>query len=150
MTDDKGVFQQYKEESRSHTAFMCKSITEGRSYQELYSISKGVKRCDGDNLIVGVLGLFLGFILWLFSILWPLLTKGVFHMGVMSAIGLCILIASITYYIGAYRILHPIARYTAEKKDDRIYDILKTRHEDVSLIEEADNPNPTERTETAE
>lgn len=145
MTEKKkSVIEKYKEDSRSHTRRMCNAITENRNYQELYNISKSVRRCDGDNLIIGALGLCIGLLIWILTVLWPFLMSGRFHMGMGAAIGICLVFMSIAYYLGSFRILHPISKYVSIEKDDRIYEILKDRQEDVSLIEDADSENPTE------
>lgn len=148
MTEKKkGMIEKYKDDSRSHTKRMCGAITENRNYQELYSISKAVKRCDGDNLIIGALGLCVGLIIWIFTVLWPFLMSGRFHMGVGAAIGICLIFVGIAYYLGSFRVLHPISKYVSIEKDARIYEILKVRDEDVTLIEDADSENPTETDE---
>lgn len=143
MTKKKSAYEQYMDESKSHIRHLCSSVTEGRRYQELYGISRAVRRCDSDNLLVSALVLVSGFLIWLVSILWPLLMYGRFHMGMVSAIGVILISISIAYYLGGYRILHPLSKYTADEKDDRIYEILKNNQEDVRLIDQADNPTET-------
>lgn len=139
----KGKIGTFMDGSRSHISRLCRAVTEGRNYQELYGISKETKRCDADNMLVGAIGLLIGFVIWFMTALWPFIVTGRFHMGTGALIGLGIIFASITYYIGSFRILRALSKHTGTEMESRIYNILKDKKEDVTLIENADNPTET-------
>lgn len=126
-TKKKGMFTQMKESSRSDKDRFTRSVTEGKNYENLYDIGSSIRRIDSENLMIGLMAVMVGVLMFAFSILLPFLMGKGFHLGIWTAFGLMLILSGAFYYIGSYRILHPLSRAVTVKKDLVIRDILKTR-----------------------
>lgn len=123
----KGMFAQMKESSKSDKDRFTRSVTEGKDYENLYDIGSSIRRIDSENLMIGIMAVLIGALMFMFSIILPFLYGKGFHLGLWSAIGIMLILSGAFYYIGSYRILHPLSRAVNVKKDLVIRDILKTR-----------------------
>lgn len=121
----KGMFEQLMEESRSDRDRFTRSVTEGKDYASLYDIESAVRHIDTRNLMTGVIVLMSGLLIFVLSIMLPFLMGHGFRMGIWTAIGVTMLTTGTFYYIGSYRILHPLARAVSVEKDLVIRGILK-------------------------
>lgn len=119
-----GMFKRYFAESKRNTQYFCDEVAEGKDYTNLYDLNVALRKCDSDHLIIGVVGISLGLMIWVLSVLFPLLLRGVFRMGVGGWIGFILLASGICYYVGVYRFLHPLYASINREKDMRIQDIL--------------------------
>ena len=123
----KGTIAQMMESSRSDKVRFTQAVTEGKDYPNLYDIGSAIKRIDSSNLMVGVIAVMIGLMMFMLSVIWPFLMGKGFHLGLLSALGMMVFLSGLFYYIGSFRILHPLSTAVAVKRDLVIRDILRTR-----------------------
>ena len=126
-TKKKGMIGTMKENTKTDRDRFTRSVTEGKDYENLYDIGSAIRRIDSTNLLIGVMGVLAGLLMFSMSIILPFVFgKGV-HLGFWSALGMMIFLSGLFYYIGSYRILHPLSKAVAVEKDHVIRGILKER-----------------------
>ena len=123
----KGMFETMKESSKTDRDRFTRSVTEGKDYENLYDIGSALRRIDSTNLMIGAAGILLGLLMFSMSIILPFIFGKGFHMGFWTALGVMIFLSGLFYYIGSYRILHPLSKAVAVEKDHVIRGILKER-----------------------
>lgn len=123
----KSMIATMRENSKADKDRFARSITEGKDYENLYDIGSSMKRIDSMNLLIGISGVLFGLLLFVISVLYPFIMGKGFHLGTGAAIGMMLLLSGLCYYIGAYRILHPLSIAVAVEKDHVIRGILKER-----------------------
>lgn len=135
----KGMFKRFSESARRNTLDFCDEVAMGKDYQNLYDLNKALKKCDGDHLMIGVVGISAGLLLWVMTVLFPFILSGTFKMGAGGWIGFVLLASGIAYYMGAYRLLHPLYASVNREKDDRIQEILEEREDNDTDGETKEN-----------
>ena len=138
-TKKKGMIGSMKENTKTDRDRFTRSVTEGKDYENLYDIGSAIRRIDSTNLLVGVMGVLAGLLMFSMSIILPFLFGKGFHLGFWAALGIMIFLSGLFYYIGSYRILHPLSKAVAVEKDHVIRGILKERivvHDDGNNEEE--------------
>lgn len=123
----KGMIGSMMDSSKADKDRFTRSVTEGKDYENLYDIGSAIRRIDGANLLVGVSGVLIGLLIFMLSVMMPFLMGRGFHLGVWSALGLMLFLSGFFYYIGSFRILHPLSKAVAVEKDQVIRGILKNR-----------------------
>ena len=138
----KGMFKRFTESAQRNTLDFCDEVAIGKDYQNLYDLNKALRKCDGDHLTIGVVGLSAGLLLWVMTVIFPFILRGSFRMGTGGWIGFILIASGIAYYMGAYRLLHPLYASVNREKDDRIQEILEEREGDYSngVTEEGTDP----------
>ena len=126
-TKKKGMIGTMKENTKTDRDRFTRSVTEGKDYENLYDIGSAIRRIDSTNLLIGVMGVLAGLLMFSMSIILPFLFGKGFHLGFWSALGMMIFLSGLFYYIGSYRILHPLSKAVAVEKDHVIRGILKER-----------------------
>lgn len=126
-TKKKGMIGSMKENTKTDRDRFTRSVTEGKDYENLYDIGSAIRRIDSTNLLIGVMGVLAGLLMFSMSIILPFLFGKGFHLGFWSALGMMIFLSGLFYYIGSYRILHPLSKAVAVEKDHVIRGILKER-----------------------
>ena len=124
---EKGMFSKMFDSSKADKERFTRSVTEGKEYESLYDIGSAIRRIDSGNLMVGVVAVMIGLLIFMFSIILPFLYGHGFRLGFWTAIGMMILLSGLFYYIGSFRILHPLSKAVAVERDRVIRGILKTR-----------------------
>lgn len=123
----KGMIGSMMDSSKADKDRFTRSVTEGKDYENLYDIGSAIRRIDSANLLVGVAGVLLGLLMFMFSVMMPFLMGKGFHLGIVSALGIMLFLSGLFYYIGSFRILHPLSKAVAVEKDQVIRGILKNR-----------------------
>lgn len=126
-TKKKGMIGSMKENTKTDRDRFTRSVTEGKDYENLYDIGSAIRRIDSTNLLIGVIGVLAGLLMFSMSIILPFVFGKGFHLGFWSALGMMIFLSGLFYYIGSYRILHPLSKAVAVEKDHVIRSILKER-----------------------
>lgn len=126
-TKKKGMIGSMKENTKTDRDRFTRSVTEGKDYENLYDIGSAIRRIDSTNLLIGVMGVLAGLLMFSMSIILPFVFGKGFHLGFWSAFGMMIFLSGLFYYIGSYRILHPLSKAVAVEKDHVIRGILKER-----------------------
>lgn len=126
-TKKKGIIDSMKENTKTDRDRFTRSVTEGKDYENLYDIGSAIRRIDSTNLIIGVIGVLAGLLMFSMSIILPFVLGKGFHLGFWAALGMMIFLSGLFYYIGSYRILHPLSKAVAVEKDHVIRGILKER-----------------------
>lgn len=126
-TKKKGMIGSMKENTKTDRDRFTRSVTEGKDYENLYDIGSAIRRIDSTNLLIGVMGVLAGLLMFSMSIILPFVFGKGFHLGFWSALGMMIFLSGLFYYIGSYRILHPLSKAVAVEKDHVIRGILKER-----------------------
>lgn len=126
-TKKKGIIGSMKENTKTDRDRFTRSVTEGKDYENLYDIGSAIRRIDSTNLLIGVMGVLAGLLMFSMSIILPFVFGKGFHLGFWSALGMMIFLSGLFYYIGSYRILHPLSKAVAVEKDHVIRGILKER-----------------------
>lgn len=126
-TKKKGMIGSMKENTKTDRDRFTRSVTEGKDYENLYDIGSAIRRIDSTNLLIGVIGVLAGLLMFSMSIILPFVFGKGFHLGFWSALGMMIFLSGLFYYIGSYRILHPLSKAVAVEKDHVIRGILKER-----------------------
>lgn len=126
-TKKKGIIGSMKENTKTDRDRFTRSVTEGKDYENLYDIGSAIRRIDSTNLIIGVIGVLAGLLMFSMSIILPFVLGKGFHLGFWAALGMMIFLSGLFYYIGSYRILHPLSKAVAVEKDHVIRGILKER-----------------------
>lgn len=138
---NKGMIGTMMDNGKKDKDRFTRSVTEGKDYENLYDIGSAIRRIDGANLLVGVLGVLIGLLIFMLSVMMPFLMGRGFHLGVWSALGLMLFLSGLFYYIGAFRILHPLSKAVAVEQDQVIRGILKER----VVVYESENENVAEQ-----
>lgn len=126
-TKKKGMIGSMKENTKTDRDRFTRSVTEGKDYENLYDIGSAIRRIDSTNLLIGVIGVLAGLLMFSMSIILPFIFGKGFHLGFWAAFGMMIFLSGLFYYIGSYRILHPLSKAVAVEKDHVIRGILKER-----------------------
>lgn len=142
-----GIFSQMIEDSKRDKERFTRSVTEGKDYENLYDIGSSIRRIDSGNLMVGLMGVMIGVLMFFFSIMLPFIMGKGFHMGFWSALGIMLFLSGLCYYIGSFRILHPLSKAVAVERDLVIRGILKER---VVVYEDRRYEKRTEETSDSE
>lgn len=119
-----GFFQQIKRESRENRQKFTDSVTVSKDYDTLYDIGTAIRSLDSASLMIGLSGVLAGVLIWVFTVLVPFLRTFHFHMGFGGAVGIVLLLCGIAFYMGSFRILHPLSRAVSVAKDRVIREIL--------------------------
>ena len=123
----KGMFKRFSESAKRNTLDFCDEVAMDKDYQNLYDLNVALRKCDGDHLMIGVLMLSAGMLLWVMTVLFPFILKGSFRMGTGGWLGFMLVATGIAYYMGVYRLLHPLYASVNREKDERLQEILEER-----------------------
>lgn len=137
-----GMFKKYISEAKRNTRVFCDEVAEEKDYTNLYELNVALRKCDSDHLMISVIGICLGLVIWVMTVLFPFILRGTFRMGAGGWLGFLILASSICYYVGVYRILHPLYASVNKEKDMRIQDILDEKEANENGAEDEDENDP--------
>lgn len=144
MKKKESFMQQIRRENRENRDKFTASVTDSKDYENLYDIGAAIRSLDTSSLIVGALMVVTGLIVWIFAVLWPFLRTFTFHMGFGGAVGVMLIMCGIAFYIGSFRILHPLSKAVGVAKDRVIRNILAEKEGSDGPREDEQNSEETD------